>query len=122
MPYYDFLCRHCQKSFERRVDYELRDLAVPCPVCPGVARRVWLTAPGIAFKGPGWSNVERAIKTNKEIETAANKDWAIENELTFRKNCTEALNTARDYTDQDHQDAEDAVKAFRDKGAAVGAY
>lgn len=55
MPRYDYLCSECGAAFEMNKSIDERHCA-RCPKCDGFAVKVWAgTAPGIAFKGKGWT-------------------------------------------------------------------
>ncbi len=44
MPIYQFICAHCGAEFEARQTVEARE-AAPCPVCPHLARKVFMPTP-----------------------------------------------------------------------------
>jgi len=51
MPLYEYRCTACNHLFE--VHHEVGGTAGPCPVCGGMARRIF-TSVGLIFKGSGF--------------------------------------------------------------------
>lgn len=49
MPYYDFECEECHKTFDKYLPYQQRNESVECPLCPS-----WKTVRLIGL--PGVSN------------------------------------------------------------------
>jgi len=52
MPTYEYQCSNCKLRFELRQSFNDKLTAV-CPVCHGLARRLFSPVP-ILFKGPGF--------------------------------------------------------------------
>lgn len=47
MPLYEYACRDCGNTFERRVKYEDRLAEQSCPQCGGADVRLQLSSPGL---------------------------------------------------------------------------
>jgi len=52
MPTYQYRCLSCNRQFEVRQSFNDKPVA-DCPVCHGVARRIFCPVP-IIFNGPGF--------------------------------------------------------------------
>ena len=52
MPIYEYQCSNCKLKFELKQSFNDKAAAI-CPVCHGVARRLFSPVP-ILFKGPGF--------------------------------------------------------------------
>lgn len=113
MPAYEWICRGCGTYLTAKCSYEERDNCRPCDLCGEPLTRVWLTAPGIAFKGAGWTpNLSNWKSMEKErLASVAERKETLA--PLHEKAWEKALNTATDWTDQDHLDHENAVKAMR---------
>ena len=108
MPRYDYECGGCLYEFEAFARYEGRD-SVLCPRCRITAKRVWRTAPGIAFKGMGWTRNESGWKSMMAEKRESDRNIRAYMDEQKDKNFEKALNEAKPWTDQDHADYE-AVK------------
>ena len=121
MPTYEFICSTCKGVFEVRRPYEERD--APLPGHEGhECRRVWLTPPGIAFLGPGWTGVERYNREQAEIKARADREWEAEHEIGYQRDLEKACNEARDPTDAENELADRAARAFAREGSPLGAF
>ncbi len=52
MPTYQYRCLNCEQRFDLKQSFSDKPVAT-CPVCHGVARRLFSPVP-ILFKGPGF--------------------------------------------------------------------
>lgn len=55
MPRYEYFCSFCRHSTERQKPVAQRDTAEVCPECGQLMARLITSAPGIAFRGSGWT-------------------------------------------------------------------
>ena len=53
MPTYEYQCRDCKLRFELKQSFSDKEVTASCPVCQGVARRLFCPVP-IVFKGSGF--------------------------------------------------------------------
>jgi len=53
MPAYNFVCPSCGLTFEKQLSYANADIALLCPNCQNVVKKVF-SKPAIIFKGPGF--------------------------------------------------------------------
>jgi putative FmdB family regulatory protein len=68
MPIYQYRCLDCKLQFELKQSFNDKPIA-DCPVCHGIARRIFCPVP-IIFNGPGFyvtdSREEREKRANPE--------------------------------------------------------
>ena len=54
-PRYNYLCRECSHSMEESRSIDERSIKKLCPSCVEGLLELQPSAPGIAFKGMGWT-------------------------------------------------------------------
>ena len=68
MPTYQYRCLNCNLQFELKQSFDDKPIA-DCPVCHGIARRIFRPVP-IIFNGPGFyvtdSREEKGRKASPE--------------------------------------------------------
>ncbi len=129
MPLYDYLCDRCGRHVEERRSYEDRDSLHACVSlrdsdldCPGLLRRVWVgRAPGVAFRGPGWSNLERFNREQAKIKAEADAEWKVEHEANWTRDMEKAINEAKPMTDAQAEKADRAAFELAKRGVSVAA-
>ena len=67
MPTYEYQCPNCKLRFELRQNFNDKPTAI-CPVCHGVARRLFSPVP-ILFKGPGFYITDSRGETKGRFDT-----------------------------------------------------
>ena len=111
MPRYDCICTVCRMEFEGFALIQDRD-RIACVRCGAPTRRVMKNAPGIAFKGQGWTRNESGWKSLKAEKAESDRNIAAFNDEQKAKAWETALNEARDWTDKDHADYEAGIKSL----------
>lgn len=105
MPYYDYLCPKCNETFEKQVPAHLRDAVCHVP-CGTPAMRIWLRAPGIHFKGGGWSSEDKFLREHDGKVKAIRWDEKAQNEIEYHRNMQRAFDNARDPTPKEAEEAD----------------
>lgn len=59
MPTYDFKCQKCGQVEEIRRRMSDRATGAHCTKCGGLMKRVFGKAPGIQFRGDGWTGAQK---------------------------------------------------------------
>jgi len=59
MPTYDFKCDNCSNVEEVRRRFEDRATPAKCSQCGSPMKRLFGKAPGIQFRGEGWTGAQK---------------------------------------------------------------
>lgn len=119
MPRYDYRCSTCEMTFEADRPINQRD-DVSCPDCSVQAERVWLgRAPGVSFKGDGWTRNESEFRSAIRGHQESVKNFERQNKEDAAKAWDRALDGARPMNDEDHKQAEAAISALEEKANAI---
>ena len=113
-PAYDYLCERCKADFEGHAPIASRD-KVDCPRCGTRAKRVWRKAPGIKFEGFGWTRNESGWSSMKKEQARSNREIGAYMDEQKAKAWDKALNSARDWSDQDHADYEAGIRTLESR-------
>ncbi len=66
MPTYRYQCENCNRRFELRQGFNDKPIVV-CPVCRGVAHRLFSPVP-ILFKGPGFYVTDSREESKERLD------------------------------------------------------
>lgn len=69
MPLYEFLCSHCQASFERLMSFSVAQ-SVVCPECGSQQTQRQLGLPAIHFKGGGFYRTDSRAEAEERQKKA----------------------------------------------------
>lgn len=71
MPFYDYHCEKCNKTFEVFQNMTEKPIRT-CKFCSGKVQKV-ISAPGVIFKGAGWYITDYPSNDRKEAMEAERK-------------------------------------------------
>lgn len=72
MPIYEYKCKKCEKSFEKRQSVSESALTV-CEECGGELEKQWSLS-GFQFKGAGWYVTDYSAKKNSVMEKTSKSE------------------------------------------------